>query len=140
MTDALSLIRQRLTANWTTTPIAWTNVHFDPQNPGGAFPAGGAFIYLDEDLPNDTFQATIGNTQNSEREIGAVMIHIFTPVESGAGQAQEYAASLASLFRWWQSGHLFVRSPRRASSEVDGDWYRYSLYIPYQVDNMYNHQ
>lgn len=137
MTDAVSLIRQRLASNWTTTPIAYTGVPFDPQNPGGAFTAGGPWIYLDEDLPNDRFQATIGNNTNVEREVGAVQIHVFTPAEQGPGLAQEYADTLAGLFRWWRSGDLIVRSPRKASSETDGDWYRYSLHIPYQVDNSY---
>lgn len=136
-TDPVSLIRARLAANWATTPIAWTGVPFDPAAPGGAFAASGAWIYFDEDLPNDAFQASIGDTENVERGIGGVQIHIFTPAEQGPGLATEYAATLAGLFRWWRSGDLITRSPRKASSETEGDWYRYTLFIPYQVDNLY---
>lgn len=141
MTDAVALIRTRLKAMWSTTPIAWTGVPFDPQDPDkydssyAAFANGGAWIYFDEDLPNDRFQASIGGATNREREIGGVQIHIFVPAKKGSKLAKEYATTIEGYFRWWRNGELLVRSPRKASSETDGDWYRYTLYIPYQVDN-----
>lgn len=130
-------VRQRLNANWTTTPIAWENVPFDPKTPGGIFPADGPWIYC-EIVFAGSAQASLGSPgSNRFRHVGLIFIHIFVPVNGGTKKAYEYADQLADIFRAQEFSGVLCRSPvigRGEKSDDDGNWFRVTLSCEFQFD------
>lgn len=134
-------IRARFLAAWTTTPIAWPNTKFDPEVPGGDFPAGGAFVYF-EVLGGDEEQASIGSGGGTSlfRQRGLIYAHIFVPVNSGVGDAEAHATAIAAIFRGQEFGGVLCRAPSIHGGETADDvgkWFRQSVSIPFQFDAVY---
>lgn len=144
MNDAKKTLRERLAANWTSTPIKWTNIDFDPANPGpnpndppNDWPANGSWIHFDENIPSQSFQASIGATQNIERTIGAVQIDVFTPAGDGLAASNQLVTALKDLFRWFTAQGVIIRSPDTIELMPDGTFYRVTLQIDFQEDNLH---
>lgn len=128
--DAREAIRVRFNTLWTTTPKAFANVPFTPV-------AGTAFVAL-EIVGGDTFQAAVGSpSQALFREVGIIMLHIFTPVNEGSGLGQEFADDLAEIFRGKEFSNVLCFAPQIDSPTVadeTGNFFRITLSIPFQFD------
>lgn len=95
---AVAAIRDRLAANWTTTPIAYQNEPFDPPtdpNSGALTP----WVFL-EVLSNDSGLRGAGTPgDNIWITIGHILVHVYVPINSGADLAQHYATTIGEIFR-----------------------------------------
>lgn len=90
-----SAVRAWLAASWATTPIAYENETFRPDEP----PAEWVLL----EVYGDSYdQMSIGSgSPSTERwvEQGTVLLHVMAPVGSGSVLARTYAEQLATLLR-----------------------------------------
>jgi hypothetical protein len=94
-----SAIKAYLTANWTTTEIAWENENFQSPLSSDGSPTAWVAVEITGNLYS---QASIGAgtaSGNLWREEGLLWLHIFVPTGSGSLVARQYAKQLADLFR-----------------------------------------
>lgn len=136
---AVAAIKQRMAANWTTTPIAFQNESPPPDtdpNTGVPIP----YVYFE----------VIGNTSDLRGMgkpgdhiwlyAGLIAAHVFVPVNSGTDLAQQYAVAIGEIFRAKGAGDfggIDVRtwSPRTDGGESDaddGNWFRVTCRIPFE--------
>jgi hypothetical protein len=95
--DIAAAIRQRLAANWATTPILYENLDENQVQTAGQNPE--SFIVL-EIIPLMNEQKDFGDPAHvGYRTRGIFNIHILTPANAGDGLALEYADTLAAIFR-----------------------------------------
>lgn len=124
-------LRNRLEANWNTTPIGWVNEGFDWPNPPVPF------IFADV-MSLAASQITIGAPGNNLfREQGALNITVFVPLNSGQDLARQYATTLATFFRAKDFNGVVCRSPRISHGRVDdvnGNWFRIDVFCPFHYD------
>ncbi len=113
-------IESRLSANWSTTPIAWENVDFEPPDNSSWIRAtilNGETIY-------DRFSS-------KKRHLGIISIQIFSPLNQGASTARSYADTIKSIF----DGQEFGGVSCQASSIVNvgnlNGWYQLNLNVPF---------
>lgn len=137
---ALDAIRARFKTSWTTTPIAWENMPFDPESPGGSFQAGGPWVFF-EVLGGGEELASIGDAGGASlyRQAGLIYAHIFVPTKSGVGDVDQYRTAIAALFRGKLFNGVQCMAPSYSEGEADdkGKWYRKTVSIPFQYDAVY---
>jgi hypothetical protein len=137
---AVAAIRDRLVANWTTTPIAFQNESFDPPvDPNSGSPTPRLFL---EVLGNDANLRGVGMPGDHVwLYCGHILIHVFVPVNSGAALAQQYAVTAGEIFRaaaFYSAGNgAIVRSwaPQTdggGTDADDGNWFRVTCTIPFE--------
>lgn len=135
---AVAAIRARLAANWTTTPIAYQNEPFEPPtDPNSGAPAPWVFL---EVIGNDAELRAAG-TPGDHVWIyrGHVYVHVFVPINSGAGLAQQYAVTIGEIFRaagFANDGQGSIvrtgidpapRTDGGGTSDDTGNWYRVTM-------------
>lgn len=110
---------QRLNTNWVTTPIAWDNVPYTPQE-------GQEWIRAAL-LPTTTENASLAS---SKKHFGIYAIQIFTPLNGGSGRGYELADMLSAIFANQQFGDVVCYAPEttRIGDEGNG-WYEIVLKI-----------
>lgn len=123
--DIRAAIEARLSTNWTTTPIAWDNVAYTPA-------ANTAFIRpLIEEV--DAKQVSM-STEPCHRVTGLLHIMIFVPVNTGTNTARGYADTIAGIFRNADFSGVKCQSPRIRRVGDLGEWFQYSVVIPFFFD------
>ena len=129
-TDAENAIRQRLAAAWTTTPVVYEN---QPYEAPGTTP----FVFC-EILQGGADQMSLGSTTlRLYRLTGIIILNIFTPAGTGTKLGNEYADSLATIFRGVSFSGVLTFAPRKSSNSGptdDGKWHRISIITPFQFD------
>ena len=100
-----TFIEERLSDNWATTPISYSNVDYAPV-------ANSSFIRLTV-LGGDTIDASFSTSRSS----GVVVMQVFTPSNIGSATALSYADSLAAIFEGVTSDEFVFGT---ASLEVVG--------------------
>lgn len=141
---AVQAIRDRLAANWTTTPIAYQNEAFDaPVDPNSGNPT--AWVAL-EVIGNGSEQRTIGGNGGHDWIYrGHILAHVFVPVNDGIATAHAHAVTLGEIFRGAQfydstAAHC-VRSAYGGEgpstdgggiSADQGNWFRVTMTCPFE--------
>jgi hypothetical protein len=94
---AVQAIRDRLVANWTTTPIAHQNKDFEPPLDDDSNPAPWVAL---EVIGNGSELRTAGKPGAHDWLYrGHILVHVFVPVNGGAEDAFEYASTIGEIFR-----------------------------------------
>ena len=120
-------IETRLNGNWTDTPIAYENTPFTPEK-------GEPFIapYI---LTGEGEQASLGSVAVN-RWYGLLDIALFVPLDSGTKRAMELVDQLIKLFYHYEVGGLTFLTGSWERLGQDDNWYRYSVSIPFQYDEI----
>ena len=116
-------IESRLSANWTTTDIAWDNVAYIPT-------PGTAWIRCTI-LPGSAEGLAFGKDTEVEY-LGLIDIGIFTPKDTGSNTARQYADTLAALFHMEDFGTVECDEASIQNLGINEDWYHIALTVPFQ--------
>lgn len=121
-------IEARFQANWTTTPIKWENVPFEP---------GTASAFVEIRIATAaSFQASLGSPA-LYRHNGVISINLRVRQNVGTTTAKGYIDSLCAIFRGQTFSSVTCRAP---IVSVIGDlngWYTYNISIPYYRDQAF---
>lgn len=128
--DERAAIEKRLKDNWTTTPIAFDNVGFRPED--SAYVA----IFIQNAAAT---QIELTGVTPRHRYTGLISIQIFTDVNTGSQTAREYADTIAAIFRnkrfsSGDSGTIICRSPNVQRVGVVDGRFQLNLTVPYYRD------
>ena len=141
---AVAAIRDRLAANWTTTPIAYQNLPFAaPTDPNSGNPSPWVFL---EVIGNGSDLRTVGQPGNHDWTYrGHILCHVYVPVNDGIETAHAHAVALGEIFRAKQfydaSPPSCVRTgyggegPRTdggGTDADDGNWFRVTMTCPFE--------
>src|SRR5882757_1725106 len=123
-------IEDRLRANWMTTPVELFNETTEP--PKGS--DGTPIPWVALEFPGGVGTVWgIGNPgNNSFREDGAFMIHVFVPAGSGSTLARTYADQLAAIFRgkdFATSVVCYAPHPPQTNGTPDGNYFGVSFAV-----------
>lgn len=125
--DALKIAEQRMLALWTTTPIRWDNVEFDPPS----------------DAPWVSFHVLPGRSDKTDlinryRSWGMVDVQVFVPVGDGSQPAFALADQIAVIWRSVTVGGIIFKTPsvQRVGDTQDG-WYQVNLSVPFYWDHSF---
>jgi hypothetical protein len=113
------VIEGMLNSGWATTDIAWDNVEYVPT-------IGQSYVILNV-LPGEDQSSTV----QSYKQIGLVIIQIFTPVDVGTAVARGYADTLAGIFRRVTQSGINFRMPTFTQVGERDSWYQINVSIPY---------
>ena len=133
---AATLLRGRFESDWVSgpgvprTPIAWQNIPFTP---GDDTP----WVYF-EVLHGDASQIGLGAAgARAFRQTGVVLIHVFTPVAEGTDIIFGLADAAAAILRGSDLSGVLCRAPRiQGTPDADGEWYRLTVAVPFQYDEL----
>lgn len=128
-----SAFKTWLTANWSTTIIAWENEEFTQPTPTSYPTAPAAWIeveFIGSSFDRMSIGAGVGANERWE-ESGSVMIHCFVQSYSGSLVARQNATSLANMMRGLElSGSIRFRDMSIGSGErgdENGKWWKLTL-------------
>jgi len=99
---ACAAIRARLSANWTTTQIAFENEEppanpWPPIDPNSGNSAPWAFLEIDG---NAGILRAMGSPGDQLWQYtGLIWIYVYVPMNAGADLARQYAVSIGEIFR-----------------------------------------
>lgn len=138
--DTTAAIRQRLEANWLTTPILYENLDEEKIKVNGVLP--DSFVVL-ETVFYDSEQRDIGDPVNrAYRSRGVIRLHILTPAGKGEGLSKEYADGLAQIFRGKRfDGVVCSAATIRGGGEkadAAGRYWRETLVVDFYADGIFN--
>ena len=118
-----SSIEARLSANWTTTAVNYSNVDFDTPN-------NSPWVRLSILNGQSDYRAI-----NSKKiHLGLISIQVFTPVNTGTASIREYADTLASIFDDQSFDDVVCGVASIASVGSSDVWYQVNITIPYRRD------
>ncbi len=115
-----------------TLPIRWPNVPWKQ-------PTAGEWIAL-KIVPGDGMQASLGQTKLS-RQLGLVMVQVFTPKNSGTRRALDLADLIGSIFRHQTKTSsdvsVIFREPQMGDVGERMDNFQTNVQIPFQGERIY---
>lgn len=121
-----SAIAGRLSANWSTTSIAWENRDFTP-------PTSGGWIELTVLGNTGLTRGMAGNGSNiSVQDTGLIAINIYTPEGSGTATGRGYADTLAALFEHKLFSGVTTYTATLTARGVVNGWHQLNLTIPFR--------
>ncbi len=139
---AMAAIEQRLTDNWTTTAIRFSN----DGNFGGAFDgSGNAIAWVHCEIENEdggiVGAGKPGDQVNLDR--GIIGIMVFVPTGTARATAREYASTIGEIFRvkeFYRAAGYCVRTwkphvgraSEATSENPSGNWYCVPVTIPFE--------
>lgn len=131
-------IKDYAAANWPTTPIALPNERFDAPLDGDGNPLPWIALEI-QSFGNQVWgQGSPGNlTWHKE---GAILGHVFVPINTGDALAKQYADAFGEIFRAKQlysgvSPGCYVRTwapDVDGGGKADGNYYRVSVAIDFE--------
>lgn len=128
--DQHDQLRARFNSQFSSLPIAWPNVSFTPPEPKSAWVR---FNVID----GEQKQTSIGNTTNNHRNVGLVVIQIFTPDNEGDSLALTTADTIAAIFRNWCGTTVHCRASSVKVIGPDGlGWFQVNVTTPFQRDEL----
>jgi len=121
--------------NYTTSPIAWPNVVFDPKTQADSL-TGWVRPAI---IPIDNVQETINGDDNTAgtKVQGFLQIAIFTPVGVGPGKGYEISDELTALFNKvnltlsGNSERLSVLVPKTFQVKAEPQWFHLNLNVDF---------
>lgn len=135
--DARRAFETLLATGWTTTPIQWENVPFEPPADGeGNLAPYLAFAW--KPSAGGSRLITLGTTK-VYRETGIIACYIHVPESTGPTLAEEYATAVEALWRQQQfeegdSGWISTYEPSMSpGAPLDGYWV-VPVVTPYRRD------
>ncbi len=135
---AVAAIKQKMADNWTTTPVVYPNdnASYDPSTATQT-----PWVYF-EVIGNGSELRGVGTPGNHVwRYTGIVAAHVFVPINSGDGIAQQYAVTIGEIFRaqgfYNDNAGAIVRTwaPRTDGGDTrsdDGNWFGVTCRIPFE--------
>lgn len=120
------LLESRFQINWgSTTPISYDNVPFDDT-------AVNEFVSITF-LNFATMNATIGGAINKcKKHEGAIQIKVHIKLDTGTGDAYEYADSIAAIMENYQDTNLFTHAAEvRRIGALDSGWFVILVHVPF---------
>jgi hypothetical protein len=123
-------IQARFKAAWgTTTPVSYPNVSFTPPST--------AWVRLTI-LSGEESRLTFGAETNNYRNVGVIVIQVFTPANQGNAAALALADQAAAVFRGWCGATVRCRSAtmREIGPDAAGK-YQVNISIPFQRDELH---
>jgi hypothetical protein len=91
---AFTAIRAHLEAEWTTTPLAWDNETFSPQD-NTPF----VMVQITGDLWDQHSIGAGDRLENRWEETGELLLSVIVPTGTGSLLARQHAEALANIFR-----------------------------------------
>jgi hypothetical protein len=141
---AVAAIRQRLTDNWNTTPIAFQN-EAPPQEPWPPIdPVSGnpaPWVMLEVFNTVSEIHAFGAPGDKVWRYLGLIHVHVFVPVNYGAGVATGHAVTIGEIFRgakFYDDGAgNYIRSwapsvDGGGSADDVGNTWRVTMTVPFE--------
>lgn len=113
------VVEELLEDNWSTTDIAWDGVEYSPT-------PGTSWVRLTV-LPGEDQFLTLDNY----RQVGLVIIQIFTPENQGSTTARGYADTITGIFRNVKQSGVLFRMPTTSRHGISEGWYQMNISIPY---------
>ena len=119
-----------------TTTIAWPGRDFDP-------PINGDSWVRLSIIESDTRQTEIGHPDAQVRELGLIIVQVFTKTDKGDGLGLILADQVATVFRrkkvTYTNGRAIFRSPqvRVIGPSADQDWFQVNVSTPYVRDTLH---
>lgn len=130
--EASAAIRSRFDSNWTTTAKVYENVPYEPVQ-------GTSFVVL-EILTANMDQISLGEAGSRRFRLrGLIYLHIHTPANIGTKLSNEYADSLAAIFRAVEFGGVLTFAPsiRDGGVSDDGNWRITRVVTEFQFDKSF---
>jgi len=128
---ANAAIRLRFENEWDdATPVQMPNVKFNTPDT--------EWVRLNVAQASSRWASFGDPDNNTERNLGQVMVQIFTPSGEGEGRGLELADQVRSIFRSWRdpaSGVRFLVPPYARVIGVDKKWYQINVVAPFQFDD-----
>jgi len=132
-------IEKRLADNWSTTPILFENMSLSQLEVAGKKPDSFVFIEI---TPYAQEQISLGRAGDRlYRTEGFIFLHVFTPLGTGGGLADNYMDSLASIFRGTEFDGVLcydvMQSGEAGKGDDEGRYWRTSLRCKFQADKTF---
>ena len=122
--QAAQSIRERFSAEWSRTPIAYPNTPFEKPS--------GPWIRVTVRGSSAEQVATVSKRLRHE---GAVFVQVFTPEGQGDGEALSIADDVAALLEAQTLGGIrFYAATRRPEGVDENGWYMVIVSIPFEYD------
>ncbi len=130
----LKIIEANLKTGWqgssaSAVPVRWPNMPWKQ-------PVLNEWIAL-KVIPGDGRQASLGS-QKLERQLGIVIVQVFTPKNSGTRRAADLADIVGSIFRYQtktDSGvSVIFRAPELGDVAERVDQYQANVKVPFQAE------
>lgn len=133
--DAVTAIENRMSANWTTTPVKYESVPF--KETVAAYVA----LFIRDGEGN---QISLGGSTEPvvHRWPGVIIVQVFVPQDSSIRTAREYADGIGAIFHRAQfssggSGVITCRVPSVEMIGVRNGWLQANVTIPFHRDKQY---
>ncbi len=136
---ALAAIKARVTGNWTTTPLAFSNENMpDPKDTDGN-PVPWVFFEIVSSGSDVVGSGVPGN--QVIRYQGLIKCHVFVPTDTGIEVGFTHSVALGDIFKNQvfyndTDGHyvrtLFPRIDEGTANSDDGLWYSVTATIPFE--------
>lgn len=127
------IVEVKFATDYTATPVRFRNVPFK-QPPAGEWIAPSV-------IPGDGVQASLGDSK-LERQLGVLMVQVFTPKNSGDRRAKALADLVAALFRYKtiaDSGvNVIFRAPAVGDVGERIDSYQVNVNVPFQAEKIFS--
>jgi hypothetical protein len=139
LASPMPLIRARIEANWTTTPVRWPNEPFviPVDGNGRSLP----WVALDMIMGHARIRTFGLPGQRLYGNDGTALIEVFVPTQTGDALARSHAATLAELFRDIDlvdgTDRVRCQAPsisRGSQRDETGSWYAVSASVPFIFD------
>jgi hypothetical protein len=117
----------RFVAGWTTTPVAYENVSFDP-------PSKSPWVrFTLTPLQGETAGSSPNGTSTLVRDSGLVSIQLFIPAGDGSKAAMGYVDDLIAIFEHSRFNGIMVYSASVTVIGADSQgWHQTNITIPYR--------
>lgn len=119
-------IQTRFETEWTTTPIAWEGVPFDP-------PDNLPWVRLTI-RPGSRSQVSIGSSTKLWRVVGAIIIQFFTPLDYGSKAKEELIDTGSNVFRGKSFDDVNIYGEDRIDVGQDGEYNQTNLSFNFKYD------
>lgn len=118
----------------SATPVSWPGRDFSPPTDGSSW----VRFTISE---GESFQHEMGKVEVQFRDVGLVMIQVFTELNKGDGPALTLADQVATIFRrkkvTYTDGRAIFRAPNIRRVGPDEAWYQVNVTVPYVRDTLH---
>ncbi len=131
--ETFIVVRDTLTASWSSTPVRYENDGSNPPEP----PAHFLFVEVIGELLGQRSIGAGSRDENLWRETGTLLIHVMAPNGEGSLTARQLGRDVANLFRGRDIGTVTFLDASLGAGEAgadDGNYWRFTVTIDWQRD------